>query len=55
MTVDKLREILIYYPADIEIEIKDKYGDLVNLDNMVIINKVEGTTITKIIIKPDWD
>lgn len=47
MTVDKLREILSYYPADIEVEIKDKYGDLVDLENMIIINKIEDTIIKK--------
>ena len=27
MTVDKLREILSYYPEDAEVMIKDRYGD----------------------------
>ena len=55
MTIDKLREILSYYPADANVQIRDRYGDLVETDDIVITSKIEDTKISTIIIKFDWD
>ena len=55
MTIDKLREILSYYPADANVQIRDRYGDLVETDNMLITTKIENGTMSAIIIKFDWD
>lgn len=55
MTIDKLRELLSYYPADANVQIKDRYGDLVETDNMIISNKIEDSIISTIIIRFDWD
>lgn len=51
MTVDKLREILSYYPADAEVVIKEYYGDVIKTDNIDIISKIKDNTITTVIIK----
>ena len=55
MTVDKLREILSYYPADAKVIIKDRYGDTVETKNLSIYSKIENEVITHIAIRFDWD
>ena len=55
MTIDKLREILSYYPADANVQIRARYGGLVETDDILITNKIEDGIITTIIIKFDWD
>ena len=53
MTVDKLREILEYFPGNVEIIIKDRYGDDVETLNLKIISKIEDEVIKKY-IRFDW-
>ena len=48
MTIDKLREILSYYPADAEVIIKDRYGDDVETKDLEITSKIEDEVITNI-------
>lgn len=55
MTIDKLREILSYHPADANVKIKERSGHLVETDNMFITNKIEDSIISTIIIEFDWD
>ena len=55
MTIDKLREILSCYPADSEVEIKDKYGYLIKTDNMLITTKIEDGKMSPIVINFDYD
>ena len=54
MTIDKLREILSYYPADAEVIITDRYGDEVETKDLKIISKIEDEVITNIYIRFDW-
>ena len=48
MTIDKLREILSYYPADANVIIKDRYGDDVKTKDLKIISEIENEVIKKI-------
>lgn len=54
MTVDKLREILSYYPADAEVIIKDRYGNDIETKDLKIISKIEDEVISCIYIRFDW-
>lgn len=55
MTVDKLREILSYYPADAEVRVIDRYGDNIETKDLRIISEIENEVITHIKISFDWD
>ena len=54
MTVDKLREILSYYPADAEVRIIDRYGDPAETKDLKIISEIKDEVITDILIRFDW-
>lgn len=54
MTIDKLREILSYFPADAEVIIKDRYGEDVETKDLKIITRIEDEVINKIYIRFDW-
>ena len=54
MTIDKLIEILSYFPADAEVIIKDRYGEDVETKDLKIITRIEDEVINKIYIRFDW-
>ena len=54
MTIDKLREILSYYPADAEVIIKDRCGEDVETKNLKITSRIEDEVITNIYIRFDY-
>lgn len=55
MTIDKLREVLSYFPADAEVIIKDGCGEDVETKHLKIIAKIEDEVINKIYIRFDWN